>query len=131
MMYYGYLKERQWIVEQSDDHIFKDPIFWGGEKAGGLKTPIYGYIKGGMSSTVLLSSSRFISKEFLQQVLKMDNEVESHEKQEIEIKVSIVPFDIKKGTDGSLRFLENVKYLNDETFYTRFAQFIEYKWLKL
>ena len=72
-----------------------------------------------------METSKFISKDLL------ENFVDFHslKKQEIQVKVSTIKVNLSQGSKNSLDFLKATTGLNDEAFYTKFANFIDYKWL--
>ena len=48
----------------------------------------------------------------------------------MDVMVSTVPINLEEGTPGSIEFLKETADMNDEAFYTKFSNFIEYKWQK-
>ena len=49
-------------------------------------------------------------------------------KQEIDIKVSTVSYNLMPGSKDSKEFLKMIQDLDDEAFYTDFIKLIDYKW---
>ena len=49
---------------------------------------------------------------------------------QMDVMVSTVPINLEEGTPGSIEFLKETADMNDEAFYTKFSNFIEYKWQK-
>lgn len=116
---YGLKKDPLWISEYVQDKLFVPPKFMNDDEE-----TILGHIHNRNEQCIFDSLSNFVSIN----LIKKHIDLNSNQKQEINIQVTSIPFNLESGSHDSISFLEQTNLLNDEAFYTDFAQIIQFKW---
>ena len=75
-----------------------------------------------------MSSGSSRRKSFADKVTDKVQDYLIETKQEIDIKVSTVSYNLMPGSKDSKEFLKMIQDLDDEAFYTDFIKLIDYKW---
>lgn len=91
--------------------------------------PLYGKLKEDLNKILFLNTSKYLTIDLLENFIDFDHPDKNEHA--IAISVTSVPLNLEPGSQDSLDFLNLVIHsINDEAFYTKFSNLVQYKWHK-